>query len=188
MWKNYLKIAYRNLLKKKVYSFINIVGLGVGMACCVLIFMFVQDELSFDTYHEKGDRIYRLTHGELPSKNQTENTEVIPHWVWHNAPVGPALKSYFPEIDKIVQFSGSSDILLTDGENSFQEEGVFFMDSTALDVFSWKVIKGDPKSALTAPYSMVMTESTAKRYFGEEDPIGKTLKGSDSPGRSNAGD
>lgn len=188
MLKNYITIAWRNLLKKKAYSFINIFGLGLGMTCCFLIFMYVQDELSFDTYHEKGDRIYRLTHGELPSKDQTENAATDPFWVWHNAPVGPALKSYFPEVDKVVQFSGSSDILLTDGENSYQEEGVFFMDSTAFDVFSWKVVKGDPKTALTAPYSMVMTESTAKRYFGNEDPIGKTLKGSDSPGRSNAGD
>jgi putative ABC transport system permease protein len=188
MFKNYLKIAWRNLLKKKVYSIINIVGLGVGMACCFLIFMFVQDELSFDSYHEKGDRIFRIIHGELPSKNRTENMDANPFWVWNNAPVGPALKSYFPEIDKVVQFSGSSDILLTDGEDSYQEEGVFFMDSTAFDVFSWKVIQGDPKTALTAPYSMVMTASTAKRYFGDEDPIGKTLKGSDSPGRSRAGD
>ncbi|WP_373522172.1 ABC transporter permease [Aquiflexum sp.] len=188
MLKNYLKIAWRNLLKKKAYSFINIFGLGLGMACCFMIFMFVQDELSYDTYHEKGDRIYRLTHGSLPSEDQPENAGANPFWVWNNAPVGPALKSYFPEVDKVVQFSGSSDILLTDGENSYQEEGVFFMDSTAFDVFSWKVVKGDPKNALTAPYSMVMTESTAKRYFGNEDPIGKTMKGSDSPGRSNAGD
>ncbi|WP_373493415.1 ABC transporter permease [Aquiflexum sp.] len=188
MLRNYLKIAWRNLLKKKAYSFINIFGLGLGMACCFMIFMFVQDELSYDTYHEKGDRIYRLTHGSLPSEDQPENAGANPFWVWNNAPVGPALKSYFPEVDKIVQFSGSSDILLTDGENSYQEEGVFFMDSTAFDVFSWKVVKGDPKNALTAPYSMVMTESTAKRYFGNEDPIGKTMKGSDSPGRSNAGD
>jgi hypothetical protein len=78
--------------------------------------------------------------------------------------------------------------LLTDGESSYQENGVFFMDSTAFDVFSWRVVKGDPKTALTAPYSMVLTESTAKRYFGNEDPTGKTLEGSDSPGRSNAGD
>ena len=188
MLRNYFKIALRNLLKKKAYSLINIIGLGLGIACCFLIFMFVQDELSFDSYHEKGDRIYRLTHGRLPSKDQPENAEATPFWVWGNAPAGPAIKSYFPEIDKVVQFSGSSDILLTDGENSYQEEGVFFMDSTAFDVFSWKVIKGDPKNALTAPYSMVMTESTAKRYFGDEDPIGKTMKGSDSPGRSNAGD
>jgi putative ABC transport system permease protein len=188
MLKNYITIAWRNLMKKKAYSFINVFGLGLGIACCFLIFMFVQDELSYDSYHEKGDRIFRLVHGELPSKDQADNAGVIPYWVWHNAPVGPALKSYFPEIDKVVQFSGSSDILLTDGENSYQEEGVFFMDSTAFDVFSWKLIKGDPKTALTAPYSMVMTESTAKRYFGVEDPIGKTIKGSDSPGRSAAGD
>ncbi|WP_158861507.1 ABC transporter permease [Lunatibacter salilacus] len=188
MFKNYITIAWRNLLKKKVYSFINIVGLGLGMACCFLIFMFVQDELSFDSYHEKGDRIYRLTHGSLPAADQSENASAKPFWVWHNAPVGAAIQSYFPEIDKIVQFSGRSDILLTDGENSYQEEGVFFMDSTAFDIFSWQVIKGDPKTALTAPYSMVMTESTAKRYFGNEDPIGQTLKGSDSPGRSNSGD
>lgn len=188
MLKNYFKIAWRNLLKKKAYSFINIFGLGLGMTCCFLIFMYVEDELSVDAYHEKGNRIYRLTHGTLPSKDQPENARANPFWVWHNAPVGPALKSYFPEIDKIVQFSGSSDILLTDGENSYQEEGVFFMDSTAFDVLSWEVIRGDPETALTAPYSMVMTESTAKRYFGNEDPIGKTLKGSDSPGRSDAGD
>lgn len=188
MLRNYLIIAWRNLLKKKAYSFINIFGLGLGMACCFLIFMFVQDELSYDTYHEKGDRIYRVTHGSLPSEDQPENAGANPFWVWNNAPVGPALQSYFPEVDKIVQFSGSSDILLTDGENSYQEEGVFFMDSTAFDVFSWKVVKGDPKNALTAPYSMVITESTAKRYFGNDDPIGKTMKGSESPGRSNAGD
>ncbi|ERM84231.1 hypothetical protein P872_15730 [Rhodonellum psychrophilum GCM71 = DSM 17998] len=188
MLKNYLKIAWRNLLKKKAYSFINIFGLGLGMACCFMIFMFVQDELSFDSYHEKADRIYRLTHGRLASKDQPESASINPFWVWGNAPVGPAVQSYFPEIDKVVQFSGSSDILLTDGENSYQEEGVFFMDSTAFDIFSWKIIKGDPKTALTAPYSMVMTESTAKRYFGDEDPIGKTMKGSDSPGRSNSGD
>ncbi|MBD3630820.1 ABC transporter permease [Cyclobacterium sp.] len=188
MLKNYIKIAWRNLLKNKGYTFINIFGLGLGMACCFLIYTFVQDELSVDAYHEKGDRIYRITHGELASPDQPENAGANPFWVWHNPAIGPAIKSYFPEIEKVVQFSGRSDILLTDGENSYQEEGVFFMDSTVFDIFSWEVIQGDPKTALVAPYSMVMTESTAKRYFGNEDPIGKTLKGSDSPGRSNAGD
>ncbi|KEO72670.1 ABC transporter permease [Anditalea andensis] len=188
MLKNYITIAWRNLVKNKAYSFINIFGLGLGMTCCFLIFMYVQDELSYDSYHEKGDRIYRLTHGSLPAEGQPENAGANPFWVWNNAPIGPAIKSYFPEIDKVVQFSGSSDILLTDGDRSFQEEGVFFMDSTAFDIFSWKVLKGNPNTALTAPYSMVMTESTAKRYFGDEDPIGKILKGSDSPGRSEAGD
>lgn len=188
MLKNYFKIAYRNLLKKKVYSFINIVGLGIGMACCVLIFMFVQDELSYDNYHEKGDRIYRVTHGSGSPEGVTEGAEAQPFWVWGNAPVGPAMQEYFPEIDKIVQFSGRSDLLLSYGETTQQEDGVFFMDSTVFDVFSWKMLQGDPKTALVAPFSIVLTESTAKRYFGEEDAMGKTLKGSKSSGRANAGD
>lgn len=188
MLKNYFKIAYRNLLKKKVYSFINIVGLGIGMACCVLIFMFVQDELSYDNYHEKGDRIYRVTHGSGSPEGVTEGAEAQPFWVWGNAPVGPALQLDFPEIEKVVQFSGRADILFTVGDNITQEDEAFFMDSTVFDVFSWELLQGDPKTALVAPYSVVLTESTAKKYFGEESALGKTLKGSESPGRSNAGD
>ena len=188
MLKNYLKIAYRNLLKKKVYSFINIVGLGVGMACCVLIFMFVQDELSYDTYHEKGDRIYRVTHGAKSPEGVTEGAEAQPFWVWGNAPVGPALQLDFPEVEKVVQFSGRADILFTVGDNIRQEDGVFFMDSTVFDVFSWELIEGDSKTALVAPFSVVLTESTAKKYFGEEPALGQSIKGSESAGRSDAGD
>lgn len=183
MYKSYLKIGWRNLLKKKGYSTINICGLALGIACCLLIFMYVDYERSFDNYHAKGDRIYRVIHG---SKDEKEST--ASYWVWSNAPIGPALHDNFPEIDKVLQFSGRSDILLTHGETSFQEEGVFFMDSTVFDVFSWKLLKGNPKTALAAPFTIVLTESTAKKYFGNEDPIGKSLKGSDSPGRSNAGD
>lgn len=188
MWKNYFKIAYRNLLKKKVYSLINILGLGIGMACCVLIFLFVQDELSYDNYHEKGERIYRLIHGSRSPEGLTEGAEEAPFWVWHNAPVGPALKEEFPEVEKIVQFSGRADLLLSYGETTTQEDGVFFMDSTVFDVFSWRLIEGDPKTALVAPFSIVLTESTAKKYFGDEDPLGKTLKGSPSAGRAAGGD
>ncbi|HTH54590.1 MAG TPA: ABC transporter permease, partial [Cyclobacteriaceae bacterium] len=165
MYKNYLKIGWRNLLKKKGYSFINIFGLALGMACCLLIFLYVNYERSFDNYHAKGDRIYRLIHG---SKDEAHSR----YWVWNNAPIGPALHDNFPEIDKVLQFSGRSDILLTYGENSFQEEGVFFMDSMVFDVFSWKLLKGNPKTALAKPFSIVLTESTAKKYFGSEDPIG----------------
>lgn len=188
MLKNYFKIAWRNLLKKKVYSFINIFGLGIGMACCVLIFMFVQDELSFDNYHEKGDRIYRLTHGSSSPEGVEGGSEAEPFWVWHNAPVGPAMQEYFPEVEKIVQFSGRSDLLMSYGETTQQEDGVFFMDSTVFDVFSWELLEGDPKTALVAPFSIVLTESTAQRYFGDEEALGKTLKGSESAGRANAGD
>jgi putative ABC transport system permease protein len=181
MFKSYIIIGWRNLLKKKGYSAINIFGLGIGIASCMLIFMYVQYERSFDKYHEKGDRIYRVIHG---GKQQALDA----YWVWNNAPIGPALAANFPEIDKVLQFSGRSDILLTYGEKIYQEEDVFFMDSTAFEVFSWNLVKGNPKTALAAPYSIVLTESMAKKYFGDEDPLGKSLKGTDSPGRANAGD
>ncbi|HSB93111.1 MAG TPA: ABC transporter permease, partial [Flavitalea sp.] len=187
MYRSYFKIAWRNLVKKKAYSFINIFGLGLGIACCILIFLYVQDELSYDNYHEKKDRIYRVIHGE--SGADAKNGKfAFPPWVWGNAPIGPALENDFPEIDKVVQFSGRSDILLTHGENKYQEDGVFFMDSTAFDVFSWKMLRGNPKTALILPFSIVLTQTTARKYFGNEDPLGKTLKGSESAGRSDAGD
>ncbi len=181
MLRSYFIIGWRNLIKKKGYSAINIFGLGMGIACCILIFIYVNYERSFDTYHEKGDRIYRVIHGA--KKDGAES-----FWVWNNAPIGPALAENFPEIDKVVQFSGRSDIMLTNGDKMYQEEDVFFMDSTAFNVFSWKLLKGNPKTALAAPYSIVLTETLAKKYFGDEDPLGKSIKGTDSPGRANAGD
>ncbi|TXE05924.1 ABC transporter permease [Algoriphagus aquimarinus] len=188
MLKNYFKIAWRNLQKKKVYSFINILGLGVGMACCVLIFMFVQDELSYDDYHEKGDRIYRVLHGESAVDGVEEGNSTEDFWVWGNAPVGPALQLDFPEVENVVQFSGRADILFTVNDQTQQEDGVFFMDSTVFDVFSWELLQGDPKTALVAPFSVVLTESTAKKYFGDEAALGKTIKGSEAAGRANSGD
>ncbi len=181
MIKNYLLVAIRNLLKKKAYSTINIFGLGLGIACCLLILMYVRYEFSFDDYHSKKDRIYRVIHGSRDNDHST-------YWVWNNAPIGPALAENFPEIEKVLQFSGRSDILLSNGDKHYQEDGVFFMDSVVFDVFDWKLLKGNPRTALAAPYSIVLTESTAKKYFGDEDPLGKTLKGTESPGRANPGD
>lgn len=189
MWRNYLKIAYRNLLKNKVYSFINIAGLGMGIACCALIFMYVKDELAYDDFHEKGDRIYRVVHGYTNTKEEATLEHLAPedYQVWGNAPVGPALKKDFRGIEKIVQFSGESDILLRKGEKQFQEDGVFFMDSTFFDVFSFDLLRGDAQTALKEPYSIVMTEKAARKYFGNADPIGQTLEGDYSAGRSDEG-
>jgi putative ABC transport system permease protein len=181
MLKNYLLVALRNLLKKMAYSTINIFGLGLGIACCMLIFMYVQYEFSFDKYHSKKDRIYRVIHGQRGNDHSN-------FWVWSNAPIGPALADNFPEIDKVLQFSGRSDILLTYKDKIYQEDGVFFMDSVAFDVFDWKLLKGNPKTALADPYNIVLTETTARKYFGDEDPLGKTMKGTDSPGRADAGE
>ncbi|KGE15452.1 ABC transporter permease [Sphingobacterium deserti] len=181
MIKNYIKIAWRNLLKNRGYSSINILGLAIGLACCLLIVLYIQDELSFDHYHEKKDRIYRVIH-DWKEKNGVETQQV-----WGNAAVGAALKADFPDVEKIVQFSGQVSILLKHGENAFQEERVFYMDSTAFDVFSWEFIAGDPQTALKAPYTAVLTETTAKKYFGDSNPIGQTLEGGVTGGRAAPG-
>jgi len=178
MFKNYLKIAWRNLKKNKGYSVINIGGLAIGMACFLLIAMFIQNELSYDSYHEKADIIYRVVHHSSP-----DNLE--DRWIWGNAPVGPALKSDFSEVVEKVQFSGRSDVLLKYKERSFQEGNCFYVDASVFDVFSWPLLSGNAETALEAPYSVVLTESTAKKYFGNEDPIGKAIEG--IGGRANDG-
>ena len=170
MFKNYLKIAWRNLIKNKGYSIINIGGLAIGMACFLMIALFINNELSYDTYHEKGDNIYRVVH-------HGGSEDLNDRWIWGNAPVGPALKADFSEVIEKVQFSGRSDVLLEYNKNSFQESNCFYVDATVFDVFSWPLISGNPDTALEAPYSIVLTESTAKKYFGNEDPMGKTVDG-----------
>lgn len=189
MIKNYFKIAWRNLWKKKIYTSINILGLGVGMACCLLIAIYVQDELSYDKYHTYTDQIYRVVHAETFGKDLKNTAPPAPQDfdVWGNAPVGPALKADFPEVKEVLQLSGRADILLQYADKNFQEEGVFFADAAVFDLFNWKFIAGNPKTALEDPYSIVLPKSTAKKYFGEENPIGKTLEGSSAPGRANAG-
>lgn len=181
MIQNYIKIAWRNILKNRGYATINIVGLAIGLACCLLIVIYVQHELSYDKYHVNKDRIFRVVH-DYKEVGSTEQ-----HQIWGNAPIGEALKADFPEIEKIVQFSGQTSILLKQGENRFQEENVFFMDSTAFDVFSWKILAGNPHTALKNAYSVVLTESTAKKYFGDQNPIGKTIEGGLAAGRADAG-
>ncbi|NJB70233.1 putative ABC transport system permease protein [Saonia flava] len=178
MIKNYFKIAWRGLLKNKGYSVINIGGLAIGMACFLMIALFINNELSYDTYHKKGDNIYRIVH-------HSGSEEVEDKWIWGNAPVGPALKADFSEVAEMVQFSGRSDVLLEYNNNSFQESNCFYVDATVFDVFSWPLISGNPNTALEAPYSIVLTESMAKKYFGNEDPMGKTLDG--AGGRANDG-
>ncbi len=182
MIKNYLKIAWRNSLRNKGYAAINIVGLGIGLACCLLIVLYIRDELSYDQYHANKDRIYRVVHGWKASDGADYHEQI-----WGNAPVGTALKSDFPEVQQVVQFSGQVSILLKHDDKAFQEDRVFFMDSTAFDVFSWKLIAGDPKTALSTPYSAVLTERTARKYFGNENPIGKTLEGGATGGRAAPG-
>lgn len=177
MLKSYIKIAWRNLIRQRGYTFINLIGLAVGMACCLLIAFFVQDELSYDRYHTHANQIYRVLH----AFRNVDNPESLPppapeeFQVWGNAPVGPALAADFPEIEKVVQFTSTLSLLMQRGENRFQEDKVVFIDSTVFDVFSWKLLAGSPDKALVAPQSMVLSRSTAEKYFGDSNPIGQTI-------------
>lgn len=191
MFKNYFKIAWRTLRKHKGYTVINIIGLTMGLACFLMIGLYVQDELSYDKYHKNFDNIYRVVHGYAEDVSAKDAANLKQHdyryQVWGNAPVGAAIKSDFPEVKEVVQFSGRSTVLLRHEEKAFQEENVFFADSNALSVFSWPLIAGNPKTALVDPYSAVLTEKTAKKFFGNENPIGKTLQGGSTGGRASEG-
>jgi len=168
MFKNYLKIAVRNLLRHKGYSLINITGLAVGMACCLLILFYVYDELSYDRHHEKANRIYRLT---------ASYTSAGKHWACIGPPVGPALKNALPEIEQVARikfFEGSKPVFRYE-EKQFEERNVLYADSTALQVFSLPLVQGNSATALREPRSLLLTQRMARKYFGDEDPMGRTL-------------
>ncbi len=164
MLKNYLKIAIRNLFRQKLYSFINIVGLAFSIAVCLLIFLFIREELSYDKFHLNSDRIYRIIR---ESGDANELTGVTP------LPLGNALKTDFPDIE-VLQTKGMSNIINYKG-NTFTENRFYFTDPNFFKVFSFPLIKGNPLTALKDPNSVVITKEIAKKYFGNENPMGKTL-------------
>jgi len=168
MIKNYIKIAFRTFLRHKSFSIINVSGLAVGMTCCVLILQFVRHELSYDQYHENMNRIYRITSHEIHEGNTR-------HLANTYSPLAPLLITDFPDIEYAVRFYPFSVAMEYDKEKCFQEERFFFTDSTVFDVFSFAFIRGNPKRALTEPNTVVLTEAMARKYFGDEDPLGKTL-------------
>ncbi len=171
MLRNYLKIAMRNLVKHKVFSSINLAGLAIGMAGCILILLFVGSELSYDRFNVNADRIWRLTR-EWFNDNGATNLHL-----GHVAPIiAPLFHNDFPEILEILRINSPGSILVSRGERHFLEERFLFADENIFKVFTFPLRKGDPVAALKEPNTVVVTEHTARKYFGAEDPIGKTLK------------
>ncbi len=167
MLKNYFKIAFRNLWKHRAFSFINIMGLTVGMTACFLIFLYVRFELSYDAFHDKADRIYRVV---ADIKTPTEVIKSgVPAWA-----VPPHLASEFPEVESYVRIMNQP-LLVRNGNIKFQEDNLAIADSAFFHVFSFPMLHGDPKTALNDPFSMVLTETTARKYFGSANPMGRTL-------------
>lgn len=169
MLKNYLKIALRNLLKRRGYTLINVMGLAVGIACCWLILVFVQDGLRYDRFHEKADRIYRATvHGHMAENDVTAANSP--------APMAATLAAEYPEVVVAARIKQPDNtVLVSHGESKFNEQKVYFADSTFFEVFTFPLVMGDPKAALRKPFSIVVTEDVARKYFDRENPLGKVL-------------
>ena len=171
MLRNYLTIALRTLRRNAGYTAINLIGLAVGLAACLLIGLYVRHELSYDTFHEKSDRIYRVV--QHAQRGEESRSRLI-----HSARLAPAVDANLPSVEQAVRISQrwGEEILVKRGEHTFYEGNFYLADSTFLDVFGFSLRRGNPETALTEPFSVVLTERMAEKYFGKTNPIGKTIR------------
>lgn len=168
MLRNYLKIAWRNLRRNKAFSAINIIGLAIGMATCLLISLFVIDELSYDRFNEKADRIVRVIFRGTMNGGQINEANVMP-------PVAQTLKTDYPEVEETIRIRevGSPSIMV--GDKTFRDDRVAYVDSNFFQVFTLPLLQGDAKTALIHPGTAVITQAMARKFFGKENPIGKSV-------------
>ncbi len=168
MLKNYLKIAWRNLKRNKSYTIINAAGLAVGIASCILIGLWVQQQLSYDRYNKKAERIYRVNVKATANNGMNQNLAVTPNIV------APLLTRKFPGVEKVVRLNPAAGVVRYHN-HSFRKNDFFFADSSFFQIFTFHFLKGNPATALSSPGSVVITQSAAQQYFGTKNPIGKTL-------------
>ena len=169
---NYFKIAIRSIRKDLFYSLINIIGLGVGIGSFLMIMTYVQYELSYDKYHDKSDRIYRAYMDVSSGSSNLSKIAVTPNIL------APLFQQHFGEIEKVsrlFEISMFSPRIVKVGKDIFQEQGFIYGDSSMFDIFTFVPIFGDLKSALNRPNTVVITSSISDKYFGTENPIGKTI-------------
>lgn len=168
MLKNYFTIAFRNLKKQRFYTLINIMGLAIGIASCLVILMYITHELSYDKHHEAADRIYRVN-CEIKFGANHMNLAVAP------APLADALRTDFPEVEHSARFWSDGSMLIKRTDQNIKETEIIYADSSVFSVFTIPLIQGNPKEALKDPYTMVISQKAAAKYFPNEDPIGQTL-------------
>ena len=169
MLSNYFKIALRNLLKQKIYSVINVFGLAVGMACCLLILALVHNEWSYDAFHDKAETIYRVHIHALTPAGEVEVKAGQP------LPLGPTLLAEMPEVEQAARLQYTGAVVKAEGTDAFEEQ-VLFTDASFFDMFSFRVEAGNAAAPLPAPDAVVLTTSMAQKYFGEADPVGQRLR------------
>jgi putative ABC transport system permease protein len=171
MLKNYFKIAWRNLTKYKFIAFVNLFGLTVGLTCCLLILAYILNELSYDRYNKDAGQVYRVTRTFYNGNGvkTLELSTVAP-------PFGYYFPTDFPEIQKMTRLLNGGNVPFRYKDKLINEANVYFADENLFDVFTVKVLKGDPKTALTEPFTVMLTQETAKKYFGNENPINKVIR------------
>ena len=172
MLKNYFKIAFRGLWRHKAFSILNITGLAVGMSAFFLIYRYVRFETSYDRYNTKADRIYRLV-------TDLKSTAATQHQPLTSAPMAIHLKADYPEVADIVRLIGNG-MLIRRGDVKFQENNTVFADSSLFSLFDFPLVAGDPSTVLKEPYSIVLSQTTAKKYFGDANPVGQSIFFADS--------
>jgi putative ABC transport system permease protein len=168
MLRNYLKIAFRNLWRNKVFSGINVIGLSVGLASCLLLFVYIAHELSYDDFQRKADRIVRVTM-EYSMEGRVNKIPVT------GTKVAPEFGRQFPEVESGVRMI-NRDAVVLNGDRQFTEKRLVFADSAFFSLFSFPLRKGNPQTALAGPNQVVLSATTAQTYFGAENPVGKTLR------------
>ncbi|MCB0804229.1 MAG: ABC transporter permease [Bacteroidales bacterium] len=168
MIRNYLISLYRNIVRNKFYSVLNILGLSVGLAAAIFILLYVQDELSFDKYNEKYERIYRLE-SDFTISGKHDHFAIVP------VPMGPAIKTEYPEVESFCRMMEAGNTLFRAHDKEYYEDFFYFADSTVFDIFTYQLIQGDPKTCLTEPKTMVLTKKIAQKYFGDENPVGQFM-------------
>jgi len=167
MFKSQLKTAWRSVVKHKAFSAINVAGLAIGMACCLLILFWVQDELSYDRFHANAGRIFRVVSDW--AKYNWNGVEGMP------APLAPAILSELPETEKAARLATQNRMVFRYEDKVFYESRGIIVDPSFFDIFSFPLIKGRWETAFTGPADMVVTQRLAEKYFGTEDPIGKAI-------------
>jgi len=165
---NYLLSLYRNITRNKFYTALNIVGLSIGISAAIFILLYVQDELSYDKYNENHERIYRIE-ADFTISGKHDHFAIVP------TPMGPALQIEYPEVESFCRLFGTGNTLFRAGEVEYYEDNFYFSDSTIFDIFTYELFHGDPKTCLTQPKTIVVTEKIAQKYFGNENPMGKMM-------------
>ncbi len=168
MFGNHLKTAWRNIVKHKAFAAINVFGLAIGLACCLMILFWIQDELGYDRFHENSGRIYRIVSDW--TKHKWNGIEGTP------APLAPAIEKELPEIEKTARFATHNRMVFRYGKKTFYEDRGIIVDPSFFEIFSFPFLAGNPKTAFTGPADLVISETTAAKYFGTENPVGKTLE------------